>query len=165
MPADSRTKVTFLHGKISMRRWPKKGLAKEQTAWDWPRSGVPPLPAPPPCFSQTRGPVLEQLYTRRSPWAATSTPHVTTSRNRHVRGKGWAQCPGAGKSLSRSPCCPWLAGKALILCAFLFPFPLEIGDKVLYFTLVKYTSTNTHIFKSTFSVSEECALLSSRETL
>lgn len=148
-----------------MRRWPKKGLAKERTAWAWPRSGVPSPTASPPCFSQTRKPVLEQLnYTHGSLWTATSTRHATMLRNRHMRGKGWVQWPEAGTSLSRSPWCPWLARKALILCAFLFPFPLEIGDKVLYFNLVKYTSTKTHIFKYTFTVSKECAL-SSRKTL
>lgn len=110
------------------------------------------------------GPCWSSSTTHGSPWTATSTRHATMLRNRHMRGKGWAQWPEAGTSLSRSPWCPWLARKALILCAFLFPFPLEIGDKVLYFNLVKYTSTKTHIFKYTFTVSKECAL-SSRKTL
>lgn len=63
-----------------MRRWPKKGLAKERTAWAWPRSGAPSPTASPPCFSQTRGPMLEQLnYT----WVSMDS-HFHPSRD-HVK--------------------------------------------------------------------------------
>lgn len=50
--------------------------------------------------------------------------------------------PRVGTFLSTSPR-PRL--KTLVLYAFLFPFFLESGYKVLYFNWVKYTSTHTHI--------------------
>lgn len=140
-----------------MRRWLKKELAKKLTAWAWPFSGA---------ASNCSSTVL--LTNQRALVGMGSTTHNWSSMSSHFyppgshgkeqarEGKGEAWQPSVGTFLSRSPRCQWPTGKAFILYSFLFPFSLEIGDKVLYFNLVKYTSTNTHIFKSTFTVSEEC---------